>query len=144
MLSKKHRQALRSADRRRANRPVPQIVPIASLKASGSLENRMIRGHQDVLQNIEFALVSSYREGDNIDDKVVEDALQAAIRGREPEDPAAEEAFCRLAAIRQMREDVPDELWTDGLRVVYSSVRRHSECRPGQTSYLDFVSPYVL
>ena len=54
------------------------------------LLKRMIKNHQDILQNIEFILVSRYRDDRHIDDRIVADALKAAIRGETAEDDVAE------------------------------------------------------
>jgi len=48
---------------------------------SHKLLKRMPRDHLDVLQNIEFILVTGYREDRSIDDRIVADALKAAING---------------------------------------------------------------
>jgi len=119
---------------------------VSSYKADISPKARMkrlAREHEDVLQNIEFALVRCHRDDPRVDDRVADEALGAAIRGVEPDEPHAADVFAALASIRQMREDVEDGVWRDALQVVRDSVRRHSERRPGETSYLDFVAPYV-
>ena len=43
-----------------------------------------------------------------------------------------------------MRPSIDDQLWTTALRVVLTSVRRHSERRDGDVDYLNFVSAYIL
>ena len=48
-----------------------------------------------------------------------------------------------LEAIRQFREDISDDVWHDGLRVVRDSVHRHSRLRRGETGYLAFAGQYV-
>ncbi len=134
---------LRAAVKRRAKRPVAQFVPPSSLKAKGGVERRMIRDHQDLLQNIEFVLVRAARHSDKVDDCVVEQVLRAAIARREPSQPAAMRAKAELEAIRNFREDITDDVWINGLQTVYKSVRRHSDCRPGSTDYLDFIAQYI-
>ena len=144
MLGKKHREALRRQSKRRAPRPEPPIVGPTQLKASGTLENRLTRDHQDVLQNVEFALVSAYRKADEVDDKTVEAVLRSAIRGVQSDDPIVQWVQTLLDAMRATRKDVSDDLWIDALRVVYASVRRHSACRAGDIHYLDFVTQFVV
>ena len=143
MLSKKALAALKKAEKRRTRRPVPSVAPPAKLTAPAKMENRMMSYAPDVLQNIEFALVTAYRECDGIDDAVVAATLRAAIRGESPDDPLVQAVMQVLDGICRSRPDVSDELWTDGLRVVYSSVCRHSERKTGDVDYLEFVVPFL-
>jgi len=103
----------------------------------------MMREHQDVLQNIEFTLVTAWRSRPAIDDRAALDALTAALRREEPAEEARRLLFDQLRAARETRPDVSDETWGKGLRVVADSVRRRSDLRPGSTDYLDFVSPFL-
>ena len=48
-----------------------------------------------------------------------------------------------LRAMRQLREDLTDDVWREALRVVADSVKRHSDFRPGETSYLSFAGQFV-
>ena len=116
----------------------------AKLKASRGLEARMMQEHLDVLQNIEFVFVTEAREDGEIDDSVIAKALKTAITGTETEDPVVADVVEALADLRDMRDDISDELWNDGLRVVYTSVRRHSTCRPGDYDYLRFASQFIV
>ena len=111
---------------------------------SGKLLKRMVRDHQDVLQNIEFIFISKYREDRRIDDRIVADTLKAAIHDEVPEDDRAQLLNEGLEEIREFRSDVSDEIWRDGLRTVLQSVQRHSNLRPGEREYLDFVCDFVL
>ena len=104
----------------------------------------MTREHEDVLQNIEFILVSGYRNDHSIDDCIVADTLKAGIEGDVPEAARAQSLKQDLEAIRQLRSDVSDDIWRDGLRTVLQSVHRHSSLIPGSRGYLNFVSDYVL
>jgi len=97
----------------------------------------------DVLQNIEFALVTTHREYPTVDDSAVAEALRYAIRGKESDGETAELLHSRLGAIRQLRSDIPNSVWQECLQVILASVKRRSKLRPGETSYLDFVAPYI-
>jgi len=134
---------LKRSMKRREERPVATYVSPAGLKVKPALERRMAHDHLDVLQNIDFTLVAAYRAGDDVDDGVVEAALRAVIQGIEPSDPRAVSLVESLTATREMRADVSDSLWTDALRVVYTSVRRHSRCEAGDTDYLCFAAEFV-
>jgi len=114
----------------------------AKLKPRKSMK-RMARDHLDVLQNIEFVLVSGYRSDRSIDDRIVADVLIAAILDTEPQDTRARSLNESLESIRVLRSDIPDDIWRDGLRTVLESVHRHSSLKPGARGYLDFVSDYV-
>ncbi len=103
---------------------------------------RMARDHLDVLQNIEFVLVSGHRSDRSIDDRIVADVLIAAILDAEPEDSRARSLNESLESIRVLRSDIPDDIWRDGLRTVLESVHRHSSLKPGARGYLDFVSGF--
>ena len=60
------------------------------IRSSHKLMKLMSRDHQDILQNIEFILVSGYREDQSIDDRIVAEALKAAIAGASPHDTLAQ------------------------------------------------------
>ena len=111
---------------------------------SRKLLRRMTRDHQDILQNIEFILVSGYREDGSIDDRIIAQALKAAIRGEVPESARAQSLNESLDEMRELRADVPDDIWRVGLRTVLQSVQRHSNLRPGEREYLDFISDFVF
>lgn len=104
---------------------------------------RMAREHEDVLQNIEFALVNGHLDDPGIDDRAVIEALQVSLTGSEPDDERVDGLVMALRAIRQFREDIDDAVWRGAIHVVADSVRRHSALRPGETSYLSFVAEYV-
>jgi uncharacterized alpha-E superfamily protein len=101
------------------------------------------REHLDVLQNIEFALVDGYRNDPSIDDRDVFEALSASLNDREPGEQPVSGLVTALRAMRQFREDITDDVWRDALRVVVDSVKRHSDLRPRETSYLSFAGRYV-
>ena len=131
--------------RKRAAQKKANIRQMSLKKEMGSdkLLRRMSRDHVDVLQNIEFSLLSGHREDPAIDDRLVAGVLRAAIHGDMPEDVRAQSLSEGLEEIRQVRPDVPDDVWRDGLRVVLQSVHTHSSLRPGSRAYLDFVSSFM-
>ena len=104
----------------------------------------MARGHLDLLQNIEFTILSGYRSDRSIDDRIVADALRAAILDTEPENTRAQSLNESLEDIHELHSDISDDIWQDGLRTVLQSVHRHSSLKPGCRLYLDFVSDFVL
>jgi len=112
-------------------------------KGSWKLTRQMTSSHEDVLQNIEFALVAAFRDHDAIDDRAALAVLEAALHNRQPDDHIVEIAVGMLGGIRKMRSDVSDDVWLDCLRLVIASVHRHSSLKPGDTGYLDFVRQFV-
>ena len=140
-MSRVKRMKRKRAAQKRAN------IRQMSLKkemGSGKLLKRMTRDHQDVLQNIEFTLVTGHREDPTIDDRIIADALKAATHSYVPQDGRAQSLTEDLEQLRQLRRDVPDDVWRDGLRTVLQSVHRHSSLRPGSRAYLDFVSGFIF
>ena len=106
---------------------------------------QMTRDHLDVLQNIELSIVSTCHSHDDIDDRIIASALKTAIAGSEPVGESSAILVNDLVQIRQMRGDsVPDNIWTNGLKVVLQSVHNHSDARPGDRDYLTFVQNYVV
>jgi hypothetical protein len=136
--------------RKRALQKKSNIRQMASQKNSRAtlgprkLMKRMSRDHLDILQNIEFVLVSGYRSDRSIDDRIVADALKAAIHGEVTDDTRAQSLNESLENIRELRSDISDDVWRDGLRTVLQSVHRHSSLKSGSRAYLDFVSDFIL
>jgi len=144
-MSKLKRMRRKRADRKKANiRMMSLHVGTKEAPGSGKLLKRMTRDHQDLLQDIESVFISRYREENRIDDRIVSNALKAAIGGDTAEDALAESLNKDLEGARLLRSDVSDEIWRDGLRTVLQSVHRHSYLRPGEREYLDFVSSFIL
>ena len=132
---------------KRSKRKRPRVSRIWKGVKAASLADpmkRMMRDHEDVLQNIEATLVSIHRKEPGIDDCAIADALRAALAGTAPTEERRRRLVGALGAVRKIRTDIPDSIWQDGLRVVLASVRRHSTLRPGATGYLDFVSPFIV
>lgn len=144
-MSKLKRMRKKRAAQRKIN--IRQMALHGSLKetrATGNLLKRMTRDHVDVLQNIEFVMISAYEKDGSIDDRIIAEVLRAAIRDEEPESARAQSIHDELEQTRNLRADVTDDIWRDGLRTVLQSVRRHSDLRPGERNYLDFVSGFIL
>ena len=143
MKTDKRKKKLQAFAKRRARRPDPIVVPSNSLKVGHAVERRLVRNHADLLQNIEFTLVNVASDSHEVDDQCIERILRHAITQKASEDPSINLALDSLAAIRRLREEDPGDLWSDALRVVNASLKRHSNSEPGETSYLRFVSQYV-
>jgi hypothetical protein len=104
---------------------------------------QMTRDHVDVLQNIEFCLVSAWRNDSSIDDKVIAYALKKSIADTEfPNEPNSP-LISSLENARLLRLDVPDDIWRNGLKVVLESVYTHSDAKEGDRDYLEFVSEFM-
>lgn len=144
-MSKLKRMRRKRAAQKKAN--ICQMSFLEGLRetrATGSLLKRMTRDHVDVLQSIEFTLVSAYEKDGSIDDRIIAEVLKAAIRDETPDGACAQSLNEDLTEMRELRADVPDKIWRDGLRTVLQSVQRHSNLRPGEREYLDFVSDFII
>jgi hypothetical protein len=105
---------------------------------------KMTRDHADVLQNIEFALVTAWRKNGAIDDRTAALALKAAISGNPPTDSLAAALADDLALARTLRADASDAIWNAGLKVVLESVHTHSDAQAGDDDYLGFASAFIV
>ena len=144
-MSKLKRMQRKRADKKKTNiRLMSLHGGTKEAPGSGKLLKRMTRDHHDLLQNIEFILVSRYHDDGSIDDRIISDALNAAIRGDTAEYALAESLHEDLEEVRVLRSDVSDDIWRDGLRTVLQSVQRHSGLRPGEREYLDFVCDFIF
>jgi uncharacterized alpha-E superfamily protein len=144
-MSKLKRMRKQRAARKKANMRLMSLHSgMKETPESRKLMKRMVRDHQDILQNIEFVLVSRYREDHRIDDRIVADALKAAIRDDTAEDALAESMNKALENMRLLHSDISGDVWRDGLRTVLQSVHRHSYLRPGEREYLDFVCDFIF
>ena len=112
-------------------------------QSPAKLMKQVSREHPDLLQNIEFVLVTRFHEDPGMDDRAASEALRACLGGAEPVDPRVAELVAGLQMVREFRATVSDDLWHDALRVVDDSVHRHSDLAPGRVDYLSFVAQYV-
>ncbi len=103
----------------------------------------MTQHYIDVLQNIEFCLVTAWRDENDIDDKDTAAALKTVINEGRAENPRVKLLVSALENIRMKRMDVSDEIWRKGLKVVLESVHTHSDAEAGDTDYLEFASSFM-
>ncbi len=115
-------------------------------RSTRSQMKHLVRDHLDVLQNIEFVLVRIARQDPGIDDRAIDQALRHCIKGTEPPEDADHKVgllIKTLETVRETRINVSDDIWIAALRKVDESVQLHSELRPGEKSYLQFVEEFV-
>ena len=144
-MSKLKRMRKKQAARKKASiRQMSLHGGLRETQATGKLLKRMTRDHVDVLQNIEFTIISAYDKDDSLDDRIIAEVLHAAIRDEVPDDARAQSLHEDLIEMRHLRANVSDDIWRDGLRTVLQSVQRHSNLWPDERSYLDFVSDFVF
>ena len=113
------------------------------MHTKSGLLKQMSRDHEDVLQNIELVLVTAYRSFGDVDDHAAHEAVTCALTSETPKTAAVAAMVSSLTRAREMRDDVSDQVWTDCLKVVAQSIRRHSTFAPGETEYFDFVSMFL-
>lgn len=133
--------------RRRSGLSVRERLEQGGLRSGQSgdkLMRQMAQEYGDVLQNIEFTLVQAHRQQPQIDDRAAELVLKEALTGRrESFEPQVADLREELSAMRDLRQDIDEEIWRKCLRVVLDSVHTHSDCRSGQTDYLDFAGDFL-
>jgi hypothetical protein len=109
----------------------------------------IIRDHMDLLQNIEFALVTTWKEDARVDDAAVYAALRAVREDDEARSPLAGEAAAAVRGILDWRRqnlephELSKPLRRAACKKIMGSIRNHSSCTPGDTGYLRFVSQFV-
>ncbi|MBN1973960.1 MAG: hypothetical protein JW787_10005 [Sedimentisphaerales bacterium] len=103
----------------------------------------MTQHYVDVLQNIEFCIVTAWRDDRDIDDRDTAAALNTIIRGDQTENSRVKSLISSLENARMLRPDVSDEIWLKGLKVVLESVHTHSDAKEGDTDYLEFASAFM-
>ena len=106
----------------------------------------LVRDHLDVLQNIELVLVRIARQDPGFDDPTIDQALRHCIKRTEPPEDGDWKVgllIKTLDAVRETQISVSDDIWIAALRKVDESVQLHSELRPGEKSYLQFVEEFV-
>jgi len=103
----------------------------------------MTENHVDVLENIEFAIVNTWRNDQRIDDKEVAAALKSLIKEEAAKNEMAGRIIKAIENTRLIRADVSDEIWIKGLKVVLESVYTHSEAEEGDRFYLEFAEMFI-
>ncbi len=98
----------------------------------------------NVLQDIEFILVTAYRDDKTIDDVIISNALRGIIYNKTYEDFRTLYVIDQLGEMRKVREDISDKVWLDSLKAVLQSVHNHSSLREGSRGYLNFVSGFIV
>ena len=144
MKSKARRDQRKKAEKKAKSRIQALRTQRSSFRVPNKVYRRMTERHPDVLQNIEFALLSTWRSHKEIDDSDVKHALIACLQGVPAEDVGAMRLQEALDDVRDLRDDITDELWRDGLRVVLHSVHNHSTAMSGATGYLRFIQDFVI
>lgn len=99
--------------------------------------------YMDILQNIEFTLVTAFREDQSIDDATVRNALQASIKNKPCEDPRSQKIAGQLQGVRELLVDISDKIWIKPLQTILTSLDNHSSNTPGSKGYLEFASHFV-
>lgn len=112
-------------------------------RAMEALMKRVSRKHLDVLQNIEFTLITARRRRQDVDDQVCHAAIQSTLTAQASAVEAVAELASDLADMRRLRSELKDQAWRDALRVVAWSITNHSDLRPGEIGYLTFAGQYL-
>jgi len=138
----KLQKAISASKKRRKKHPRLQPKDLSPI--SHSLKRKITGEYTDLLQNIEFAIVSCWDLDSGVNDLVVHQAVRAVILDELPAENSSQRVVLALRKIRDFREDIPEEIWTDALRVIIDSVKFHSTLREDSSEYLEFVSNFVV
>lgn len=136
-MSEKEQRRKARKQKKASHQGSPRLKPLSDRQ-----EDRIMRHHTDVLQNIEFIVHDSWRLDPAIDDNTVAIALNAALDMPGPTDEHSELIASRLRQIRLDRPDTAEDTWRDALQVVANSIRRHSTLMPRDRGYLTFISTF--
>jgi Arc/MetJ family transcription regulator len=139
----KLQKRIEAAVRRRAMQPRPQAAEVVKLEVTSWQQDEFTQSHATVLLLVESMLVLVSQQDLDVDDAVVEQALRAAIRSRPAADPAAEELAQILAGVGSAQDDIDAETWQTAMRVIYTSVKKRSDCKAGDREYLDFAENFL-
>lgn len=139
----KHNQ--RKKSKRKGNaRLVQWLSEKREFRCPPDVFETMVESHQDVLQNIEFAIALAWRGDATIDDLAVKQALMASLRGDARETGGAKRVQEMLTDAREARPEIADLIWHNGLLVILDSVGNHSSTAPGARNYLHFIDDYIV
>ena len=145
MSSKTKSAQLKKHRRKRSNTRLAQLMAEKrEFRCPSDVYEMMTENYTDVLQNIEMGINLVWRNNKTIDDRDVTEALKANIRGDTLTSGKAQRIQESLADARELRSDISNELWRNGLFVVLESVGNHSSLIPGERGYLRFVDEYLL
>ena len=114
-----------------------------AMRSTSGAQRRMTRDHLGLLRGIEKTFVDAHRRSADVDDRACHAAVEVALALRTTDDPRVTDLADRLAEVRHKRCWESDATWQDALRVVATSIRNHSERRPGEKGYLSFVSVFL-
>lgn len=137
-LSKRIEQAIRH--RTKVGRP--QAEEQVKLIVSDRERDAFTRMHASLLLGLESMLAQIAQQDPEIDDHLLEQALRSAIRRRPATDPRAVTLAVLLSRMPEIN-GVDEEVFQTAMRVVYKSLKQHSDCEPGTDHYVNFVQEWV-
>lgn len=137
-LNKRIEQAIRH--RARVGRP--QAEEQVKLIVSDRERDVFTQAHANVLLELESMLAQLAQQDSEIDDHLIEQGLRSAIRRRPATDSRAALLVDLLSRMPEII-GVDEEVFRTAMRVVYRSVKTHSDCEPGAYHYVTFVEEWV-
>lgn len=156
MAVDKKRKELLKRLKRREKLPPRMVEKVKPLTMKRGERDRYTRSHAMVLLAVEKAIVAAATEDPDIDDAVVATALAGMIRNRmavetgnanddgQPKSDALEPARAVQRMLRRRYESLcPAEdsnaidVWSDGLRAIFTSVNDTSGRADGEKTYLN-------
>ena len=140
-LSKKQRHALKLADKRRSRRPEPTAQIASPIKATAGERNFITNTNPKVLLRLEQLLVDQAERDESIDDHAIANSLRCCIQQKSPQSETIKPIVSAIADWIDLEDD--DETSNLAMRVVYQSIKRRSNCKPGDYDYLMYASAFV-
>ena len=140
-LNKKQRHQLKLSAKRRDRRPEQTIEMARPMTVKHAERERITRSNAGMLLRLETLLVEEAERDAKIDDGVLAAALRCVVQRKESPSEFASVVMDAIERWRFMEEN--DKQTEVAMRVIYNSIKTHSECGPGDYSYLIFASQFV-
>ena len=140
-LSKKQRQKLKQADKRRSRRPEPTITIAPSMKFKASERNRLTNTNAGLMLSLETLLIEEAERNVDIDDGVLATSLRCAVRSLEPKTETTQVVTESLQRWLSVQDDVQQGQLA--MRIIHESIQTRSDCQPGTYSYILYASKFL-
>lgn len=140
-LSKKQRHQLSLASKRRARRPQPTLEFTRPMTVGNRERNRATQTNAPMMLRLETVLVEAAERNDKIDDGALATALRCVVQRKDSPSEIVTSVMEAIEGWRYLEEN--DEQTDVVMRVIYNSIKTHSECEPGDYHYLVYASAFV-
>ena len=152
MASDKKRKQLLKALKKREKNPIQRPVVVKPLTMKAGERHRFTDRNVTVLLAIEKAIISLADQTPAMDDGVVKHALASLIRHGAKAVPSTEMPLStalqeqlekRYESMFPANDTATVEVWVDGLRAIFTSVKSQSDFQVGETTYIDSARAFL-